>query len=221
VRVLRLTPYPVHACCWLIAGALIGVNAPGADDSQYRRVEEELRRRKLYFGNIDGEANPEVTESIRRFQESKGFYPSGRIDDETLRALGLLPPATLRSPGSTRVQQSRDFVESYLRASERNDDGTARYYADRVDYFDDGLCERSELLARERERRKQWPDRKFSLVRFVASPHGSDSEAIIVTYRYRYVVRNEQREITGTEDNTVILRAAGPELRIAAMKAAR
>lgn len=61
-------------------------------DEQVRRVQEELRKRNLYFADIDGKKSKEMTVAIRRYQERKGFAPTGELDAETLRSLDLAPP---------------------------------------------------------------------------------------------------------------------------------
>ncbi|MFL6539271.1 MAG: peptidoglycan-binding protein, partial [Chthoniobacterales bacterium] len=37
-------------------------------DEQVRQVQEELRRRNLYFGDIDGTPTPELENALRRYQ---------------------------------------------------------------------------------------------------------------------------------------------------------
>lgn len=64
-------------------------------DDQVRSTQEELRRRNVYFGEIDGTPSPELTEAIKHYQERKGFAASGQLDRQTLRSLDLLP----RQPG--------------------------------------------------------------------------------------------------------------------------
>ncbi len=63
-------------------------------DEQVRAVQEELRRRNMYFGDIDGQRTTELEQATRRYQKRKGFSESGSEDHDTLRSLGLLP----RSP---------------------------------------------------------------------------------------------------------------------------
>lgn len=60
-----------------------------------RSAQEELRRRNVYFGDINGRETPELTAAVQRYQKRKGFGPSGELDRDTLRSLGLLP----RQPG--------------------------------------------------------------------------------------------------------------------------
>jgi len=50
-----------------------------------------LRRRGFYKGVSDGIFSPNLEFSIRAFQSRVGIVPTGRLDMETLAALGLLP----------------------------------------------------------------------------------------------------------------------------------
>ena len=64
-------------------------------DDQVRSTQEELRRRNVYFGEIDGAPSPELTAALKHYQARKGFAATGQPDAETLRSLDLLP----RQPG--------------------------------------------------------------------------------------------------------------------------
>lgn len=55
-----------------------------------RRVQEELRRRNLFFGDVDGQETPELTAALRLYQTHKGFTCTGRIDRTTAKSLGLV-----------------------------------------------------------------------------------------------------------------------------------
>jgi len=59
-----------------------------------------LRRRGFYKGVSDGIFSPSLEFSIRAFQSRVGIVPNGRLDMETLAALGLLPG-----------QNGRPFIE--------------------------------------------------------------------------------------------------------------
>lgn len=58
-------------------------------DEATRAVQEELRRRHLFYGNIDGRETPGLTAALKRYQERKGFRQTGIADPETLRSIGL------------------------------------------------------------------------------------------------------------------------------------
>src|SRR5215212_7938461 len=56
-------------------------------DETVRQVQEELRKRNLYFGNIDGNVTPVLTDALKRYQTRKGFSVTGQVDKDTARSL--------------------------------------------------------------------------------------------------------------------------------------
>jgi peptidoglycan hydrolase-like protein with peptidoglycan-binding domain len=84
VRVFRDTPYEM------------------APPELHQRVilgaQTQLRRRGFYKGESDGVFGPNLEFSLRAFQSRLGIPPNGRLDMETLAALGLLPGQRWRSP---------------------------------------------------------------------------------------------------------------------------
>ncbi len=75
-------------CLLLLCASAVGARA----DERVRQVQEELRRRNLYFGDIDGQQTPEVSNALRRYQARKGFEVTGKIDDATATSLDIQPP---------------------------------------------------------------------------------------------------------------------------------
>ena len=69
---------------------LLGAGAVRAQDD-LRSVQEELRRRSLYFGDVNGRDSAELQEATKRYQKRKGFAATGKTDRETLKSLGLVP----------------------------------------------------------------------------------------------------------------------------------
>jgi len=64
--------------------------APSAfGDEQLRKLQEELRKRHLFFGNINGESSPALTTAIARYQRKKGFVVTGIVDRATRESLGI------------------------------------------------------------------------------------------------------------------------------------
>lgn len=83
-------------------------------DESTRAVQEELRRRHLFYGNIDGRESSGLTAALKRYQERKGFRQTGVADAETVRSMGLpdtamqadLPDVpVLRSDGRMRATE--------------------------------------------------------------------------------------------------------------------
>jgi hypothetical protein len=64
-------------------------------DEQARRIQEELRKRQLYFGDIDGRLTPQTCSALRAYQQRKAFRASGDPDAATLQSLGLEPTPSL------------------------------------------------------------------------------------------------------------------------------
>lgn len=61
-----------------------------------------LARQGYYRSGIDGVYGPGMEFALRAYQTRSGFEPSGRLDMETLAALGLLPGQQLRGRGGPR-----------------------------------------------------------------------------------------------------------------------
>src|SRR5439155_26072993 len=57
-----------------------------------------LRRRGFYKGESDGVIGANLEFSVRAFQSRLGIPPNGRLDKDTLAALGLLPSQRGRTP---------------------------------------------------------------------------------------------------------------------------
>ena len=132
-RVSMKNPFPPAIFTRLLPcllGLLLCAAPPSRADETIRQVQEELRKRNLFYGDIDGRATPEVAAALRRYQERKGFEPSGEPDDTTLRSLNLLPALPLTAEeraatgsqphGATPVLQWPDIVVLRSDAARRN-----------------------------------------------------------------------------------------------------
>jgi hypothetical protein len=72
-------------------------------DEVTRQVQEELRRRHLFFNEIDGRNTPDVAVALRRYQERQGFPATGVADNVTLRSLGLANEPAPPAEGATEL----------------------------------------------------------------------------------------------------------------------
>ena len=81
----------------LFFGVLLLVAVQLFADETTRRAQEELRKRNLYFGDINGQTNPEFTEALKHYQTRKGFRSTGELDDETAGSLNLRIATTNKS----------------------------------------------------------------------------------------------------------------------------
>lgn len=79
--------------CFCFCFVLIGTAALVQADERIRQAQEELRKRNLYFGNVDGQESPELAGALKRYQARKGFAVTGSVDDETATSLHILTTA--------------------------------------------------------------------------------------------------------------------------------
>ena len=79
----------------------LAVVVPALADEETRRLQEELRKRHLYFRDIDGRPSRETALAIKRYQQRMGFSQSGVADEVTLYSLGIgEPPSPAEGAGN-------------------------------------------------------------------------------------------------------------------------
>ena len=76
----------------LLLVIFLGPSARG--DEITRQVQEELRKRHLFFRDIDGRPSLDYALAIKRYQQRQGFAQSGVADEMTLYSLGIGEPAS-------------------------------------------------------------------------------------------------------------------------------
>jgi len=72
-------------------------------NDQVRHVQEELRKRNLYFGDIDGNNSEDLVLALKRYQARKGFSVSGQINEETATSLNIASTPDSRSVASASL----------------------------------------------------------------------------------------------------------------------
>ncbi len=97
--------------CFLVLIAVVVVQA----NDQVRSTQEELRRRNVFFGDIDGKRSEEYSQAVRRYQQRKGIGVSGQEDHDTLRSLGLLPRSPNEPPPKELDWPSEPVLKSDVR----------------------------------------------------------------------------------------------------------
>jgi len=71
----------------IIVLVALPLSAVARADETVRQVQEELRKRNLYFGNIDGQTSPVLVDALKRYQARKGFAVTGNVDRDTATSL--------------------------------------------------------------------------------------------------------------------------------------
>jgi len=88
-------------------------------DETVRQVQEELRKRNLYFGNIDGKISPALTDALKRYQTRKGFTVSGTVDNNTAVSLHIRTTTAVAAVPLPDVPVLKSDTESALPESQR------------------------------------------------------------------------------------------------------
>ena len=225
-------------------------------DEETRQVQEELRKRHLFFRDIDGKPSAEYSLALKQYQQRQGFAQTGRPDEMTLYSLGVGEPPSpaegagnlpdmpvLRSdaavheearsqtpPVPTKAQNAGDvakgeihgFLRRYFDACQSpNPDDELNFYAEKVEYFDHGVVDRSYIKNELAVYDQRWPSRKYTLgdsLRVVRRGNNT-----IATIRVNFQVANSEhnRKAAGRTDNTFNLAKRGDSLEIVAIKEAR
>lgn len=96
----------------LFQGTPYAIAAPELQEQVIFGAQTLLARRGYYRGEIDGVYGPGMEFAVRAYQSRFGIEPNGRLDVETLAAMGLLPGQ--QAPGVTaptrRIIQRPRFV---------------------------------------------------------------------------------------------------------------
>lgn len=59
------------------------------DDNVVAAVQQRLKQKGYYLGAVDAVAGPETRSAVARWEGNHGMNPDGRIDESTLRSLGI------------------------------------------------------------------------------------------------------------------------------------
>ena len=88
-------------------------------DETMRQIQEELRKRNLYFGNIDGQSNPVLVDALKRYQSRKGFPVTGEVDRDTATSLHVETTTVVASAPLPDVPVLKSDTASALPESQR------------------------------------------------------------------------------------------------------
>ncbi len=200
---------------WLIC-FLLGGSLPAFGDALIERVQHELRLRKFYFGPVDGNKSLETKKAIKEFQLAMTLDAQGELDEETLRALGLVSGKEAVSEDARVLKFGREWLVRYWQACESGDWAKEEpFYADKVLYYFEGVVTRDYIRARRLEFYARWPARKHTAVLSYASLAPALGKVIGVSAR----VRNEVGDREGkprvfTDELFFLLRENEGEWRI-------
>src|ERR1043166_2802899 len=103
----------------ILISAGLSLSAAARADETVRQVQEELRKRNLYFGNIDGQNTAVLADALKRYQARKGFAVTGKVDSDTATSLHVQVTAVADTAPLPDMPVLKSDTESAMPESQR------------------------------------------------------------------------------------------------------
>jgi hypothetical protein len=98
-------------------------------------------------------------------------------------------------------------------------DAEMGFFADAIDYFEDGVVGRAFVRAAHLRENQRWPVRRYTLINRIATADSGRAGEVVITARIRTEVRDSgSRARALTEDLVFTLRETRGTLRIVSLK---
>ncbi|MEY2499772.1 MAG: hypothetical protein QOI07_106 [Verrucomicrobiota bacterium] len=104
---------------FLLLLLFLPLSSPARADETVRQVQEELRKRNLYFGNIDGQNSTVLIDALKRYQARKGFAVTGKVDPDTATSLHVQTTVVAAAPPLPDMPVLKSDTASALSESQR------------------------------------------------------------------------------------------------------
>ena len=126
------------------------------------------------------------------------------------------PPVT-GSGDEFSTDRLRDYVAAFVLAGLDKNVGTeAEFFADRVDYYDQGVMDREKIQQDLKRYDERWPERHFWVAGKINVEPQSENR-VRVTFPLGFKLRNGNKQSSGKVDKTLVLEPAGDDLQIVAV----
>ena len=142
---------------------------------------------------------------------------TARTSAETTEAASA-PPTTAMATGSAAPEFSterlRDYVAAFVLAGfDKNVGAETEFFADRVQYYDQGVMDREKIREDLKRYDERWPERHFWVAGKINVEPQSDNR-VQVTFPLGFRLRNGNKTVTGKVDKSLVLEIAGDDLEI-------
>jgi peptidoglycan hydrolase-like protein with peptidoglycan-binding domain len=126
------------------------------------------------------------------------------------------PPATA-SADEFSTDRVRDYVAAFVLAGfDKNVGAEAEFFADHVDYYDQGGMDREKIQQDLKRYDERWPERHFWVAGKINIEPQSENR-VRVTFPLGFKLRNGNKTSTGKVNKTLVLGPAGDDLQIVAV----
>ena len=127
------------------------------------------------------------------------------------------PPAAA-SADAFSTDRLRDYVAAFVLAGlDKSVGAEAEFFADRVEYYDQGVMDREKIQQDLKRYDQRWPERHFWVAGKINVEPQSENR-VRVTFPLGFKLRNGNKQSSGKVDKTLVLEPAGDDLQIVAVK---
>ena len=126
------------------------------------------------------------------------------------------PPAAA-SAEEFSTDRLRDYVAAFVLAGlDKSVGAEAEFFADRVEYYDQGVMDREKIQQDLKRYDERWPERHFWVAGKINVEPQSENR-VRVTFPLGFKLRNGNKQSSGKVDKTLVLEPAGDDLQIVAV----
>ena len=116
-----------------------------------------------------------------------------------------------------RTERLRDYIGAFVLAGlDQRVGSETEFFADRVEYYDEGVIDREKIRKDLQRYAARWPDRRFWLDGDIRVER-QNGDRMRVTFPLRYDLRNGAKHSSGKINKTLVLQPAGNDLQIVAV----
>jgi peptidoglycan hydrolase-like protein with peptidoglycan-binding domain len=175
-----------------------------------RRSEPAVTEARETSSPVDNETPPTGTETPQQTTPVEA-----RTSAETTQPASA-PPAT-GSADEFSTDRLRDYVAAFVLAGlDKNVGAETEFFADRVDYYDQGMMDREKIREDLKSYDERWPERHFWVAGKINVEPQSENR-VRVTFPLGFKLRNGNKQSSGKVDKTLVLEPAGDDLQIVAV----
>jgi len=129
------------------------------------------------------------------------------------------PPAPAAGPSPVDVsgERMRDYIAAFVLAGlDPHVGAEVDFFADRVQYYDQGMIGREKIREDLQRYAERWPKRRFWLAGEITMKP-QNGNGVRLTFPLRYELRNGAKHLSGKVDKTLTLEPVGNDLQIVAV----
>jgi peptidoglycan hydrolase-like protein with peptidoglycan-binding domain len=159
--------------------------------------------------------NDEPTGTTTEARPQSAAAATAPISSETTEPAAA--PSAIDSIDEFSTERLRDYVAAFVLAGlDKNVGAETEFFADRVEYYDQGSMNHDQIREDLKRYDERWPERHFWVAGKINIEPQTENR-VRVTFPLGFKLRNGNRQSSGKVDKTLVLERAGDDLQIVAV----